>query len=74
MGQIGYNGVSPVFRGHGIGRCLLDKALDELRLAGMEHVEVVTGLDDGHAAARRLYEGAGFRPIRSMVYYSMPLE
>lgn len=71
LGEIGYNAVDPQFRGHGIGKKLLGAALHAIKEAGIEHVEVITGLDDGHAAARRLYEGAGFKPMRSMIRYTL---
>lgn len=73
FGEIGYNAVDPAFRGHGLGKLLLQHALEALRAAGVENVEVVTGEDDGHAAARRLYEGVGFQPFRSTIRYTLAL-
>ncbi|RJR45377.1 MAG: GNAT family N-acetyltransferase [Desulfobacteraceae bacterium] len=51
--------VDPLFQGKGIGRRLLDEALSFCASAGYRRVYLWTfrGLD----AARRLYEGAGFR-------------
>lgn len=73
LGEIGYNGVVPAFGGHNLGRRMLNVALDALRCAGMTHAEVVTGLDPGHAPARAVYEGVGFRPMQSSIRYTMPL-
>ena len=74
QGQIGYNGVAPEFRGHGLGTTLVQMALDKLREAGMPIAVVITGLDEGHAAARRVYERCGFEPFHQSVTYVMELK
>jgi len=74
QGQIGYNGVAPEFRGHGIGTTLVRMALDKLREAGMPIAVVITGLDEGHAPARRVYEKCGFEPFHQSVTYVMELK
>ena len=56
QGQIGYNGVAPEFRGRGIGTALVEMALDKLRATGVPIAIVITGLDQGHAPARHVYE------------------
>lgn len=73
IGEIGYNAVAPEFSGRGLGSRLLDAALAGLKLKGMERAEVVTGLDPGHAPARKMYEAAGFRPLQSLTRYTTPL-
>lgn len=73
QGQIGYNGVAPEFRGLGIGTVLVQMALDQLRAAGLPLAIVITGLDEGHAAARRVYEKCGFEPFHQSVTYVMEL-
>jgi GNAT superfamily N-acetyltransferase len=73
QGQIGYNGVAPEFRGRGIGTALVGMALDKLREAGLPLAIVITGLDEGHAAARRVYEKCGFQPFHQSVTYVMEL-
>ncbi len=73
FGEIGYNAVDPQFRGHGLAKKMLRHALDHLRAEGIENVEVITGEDEGHAAARRLYEGMGFSPLRVMKRYALSL-
>jgi GNAT superfamily N-acetyltransferase len=50
--------VAPERRGHGIGRALLDEALEAAREAGAVRMELGTSEDD--AAARALYESCGF--------------
>jgi GNAT superfamily N-acetyltransferase len=72
-GQIGYNGVDPTYRGLGLGTALVEQALDALRAAGVRLAIVVTGLDDGHAAARRVYEKCGFEPFHQFVTYVQEL-
>jgi ribosomal protein S18 acetylase RimI-like enzyme len=50
--------VRPPRRGQGIGRALLEAAMDEAREAGADHIDLGTSEDD--TAARGLYESAGF--------------
>ena len=50
--------VVPEKRGQGLGRALMDAAMDAARAAGAEHMSLVTGETD--VAARGLYESKGF--------------
>jgi ribosomal protein S18 acetylase RimI-like enzyme len=50
--------VAPARRGRGLGRSLLEAAMEAAREAGADHIDLNTGETD--AAARRLYESAGF--------------
>ena len=50
--------VAPDRRGEGLGRALLDAALEAARKRGATHMELGTSEDD--VAARALYESAGF--------------
>jgi ribosomal protein S18 acetylase RimI-like enzyme len=74
IGTIGYNGVHPDFRGRGIGTELVRLALEQIRSAGMRIATVTTGLNEGHAAARAVYEKLGFQPLVESIYYSMEIE
>ncbi|MFP3466376.1 GNAT family N-acetyltransferase [Leifsonia sp. SIMBA_070] len=47
-------------RGSGIGREMLARLLDEARALGFTRISLETGVQEGFAAARRLYERAGF--------------
>jgi ribosomal protein S18 acetylase RimI-like enzyme len=50
--------VVPDRRGHGLGRALLDAAMEHARERGAAHIDLGTSEDD--VAARALYESAGF--------------
>jgi ribosomal protein S18 acetylase RimI-like enzyme len=50
--------VVPGRRGEGLGRALLDAALDAAREAGAPHIELTTSEDDTEALS--LYESSGF--------------
>ena len=69
--------VAPGKRGEGIGRALLEAAMDAARERGAVHMDLTTSLDD--VAAIGLYESAGFTNNEgspdgpSMVYYEREL-
>jgi ribosomal protein S18 acetylase RimI-like enzyme len=50
--------VVPQRRGHGLGRALLEAAMDHARQRGAARIDLNTSMDD--VAARALYESAGF--------------
>ena len=50
--------VAPHLRGRGLGRALMNAAIELARAAGADYMELNTGEDD--AAARALYESLGF--------------
>lgn len=68
-GEICGNAVDPDCRGMGIGPKMYDFVLNKMKEEGMEYATVVTGLDDGHAPARRAYEKAGFEKNLPSVKY-----
>ncbi len=74
VGTIHYNGVAKDFRGKGIGTQQVQFAVGKFREAGMEVAAVGTGLNEGHAAARAVYEKAGFEPLIDYRMYSMKLD
>ena len=74
LAEIGYNAVDTRFLGGGLGKTLLRHVLTLLRREGHREVEVVTGMDSGHAPARALYEGAGFKPLVRSVRYTVNLD
>ena len=69
-GVIGENAVNPEIRGKGIGPKMYEFVLNKMREEGLLFASVHTGLDDGHAPARRAYEKAGFKAnLPSINYY-----
>ncbi|WP_404351526.1 GNAT family N-acetyltransferase [Phycicoccus jejuensis] len=52
--------VAPSLRGSGLGRRLLDHALEQARAAGATRVNLETGSGDVFAPARGLYRAHGF--------------
>ena len=69
-GTISNNAVSGEFRGRGIGPQQYEFVFGLLREQGAVGVRVTTGLDEGHAPARRAYEKAGFKAhTESITYY-----
>jgi ribosomal protein S18 acetylase RimI-like enzyme len=69
--------VAPALRGKGIGRALLDAAMDAARERGADHIELTTSVDD--TAAIGLYEKSGFTNREGgpdgppMIYYEREL-
>jgi ribosomal protein S18 acetylase RimI-like enzyme len=69
--------VVPERRGHGLGRALLDAAMECARERGAARIDLGTSEDD--AAARALYESAGFTNFEGgpegprMLYYERDL-
>ena len=71
-GEIGNNAVSSRFRGRGIAQRMYSFIEEKMREEGVKYVTVVTGLDEGHAPARRAYEKAGFdKGLESVRYFKM---
>jgi ribosomal protein S18 acetylase RimI-like enzyme len=69
IGEIGNNAVHPECGFKGIGQQMYRFAFDRFRAEGMEYAMVQTGLDEGHAPARRAYERAGFDISHSKITY-----
>lgn len=70
VGEIGNNAVDPGWQGRGVGTALHRHALEVFRARGMEVARVATGLDEGHAPARRAYAKVGFAVgLPSITYY-----
>ncbi len=65
-GTSGFSGAGHCADAHG--------TRDRGRSEGMRSIKVFTGLDVNHEAARRLYEGLGFRDVWQTVTYGMALD
>ena len=73
VGTIHYNAVAVEHRGEGIGTAQVEHVLSLMRESGMDYATVGTGLNEGHAAARRMYEKAGFEPVIEYRMYARRL-
>ena len=69
LGTIGNNAIDPSVQGQGVGSAMHGFALDLFKEKGLRFASVMTGLDEGHAPARRAYEKAGFDIRREDVTY-----
>jgi GNAT superfamily N-acetyltransferase len=67
-GEIFMLAVDPELEGQGIGGGLFELALDQILRAGFSLATVSTGGDPGHAAARQVYERAGFVGLPQVWY------
>lgn len=61
--------VDPDRQNRGLGLALVNFAVDRITESGAQLAEIGTGGDPGHAAARRIYEKAGFTPMPQVRYY-----
>jgi ribosomal protein S18 acetylase RimI-like enzyme len=68
IGTVGNNAVDPKFRGHGIGKKQIERMMQIFREKGMKFADVTVGLNEGHAAARAVYEKAGFETVTDSRY------
>jgi GNAT superfamily N-acetyltransferase len=62
--------VDPECQSRGIGLTLVSLAVEEISKLGIPLAEIGTGGDPGHAAARRVYEKAGFTALPRWVQAS----
>lgn len=74
VGTIHYNAVDERFQGQGIGTMQVERVLAIFRETGMRIACVGTGLNEGHAPARRMYEKAGFEPVIDYRMYARRLD
>lgn len=68
-GEITIIAVDPRARRRGVGRELLDHAVDALRARRVPVIMLATGGDEGHHPARALYEAAGFTRLATAQYW-----
>lgn len=69
-GVLSRNAVDPAYRGRGIAKLLYGKLLGGMIAEGCRYARVHTGLDDGHAGARKAYGKVGFQlNLPATVYY-----
>jgi len=68
-GEIDMVAVDPECQCRGIGLRLVSLAVEEISKLGIPLAEIGAGGDPGHAAARRVYEKAGFTALPLVRYY-----
>lgn len=69
-GVVGHNAVMPEYKGRGIAGKLYEQVFEQFRTHGCTLATVLTGLDDGHAPARKAYQKMGFEVgLPSIRYY-----
>ena len=71
VGIINNNAVDKTSGYKGVGQALYAELFRIFKEAGMTIAQVTTGLDEGHAPARRAYQRAGFgeAKLESVTYY-----
>ena len=72
-GLVEHVGVVPEYRGHGVARALLSRALMALRERGMREASLLVDARNRYGAIH-LYEWAGFAAVDSVFTYARPLE
>jgi len=73
LGTISNNAIEPSCQGIGLGAAMYTFVLNLFRTQGLRFASVSTGLDEGHAPARRAYEKAGFDIRQENVTYYQTL-
>jgi ribosomal protein S18 acetylase RimI-like enzyme len=68
-GEVVLLAVHPEFQKRGIATQLNQAALDAMKAAGMKMAVAETGGEEGHAAARRAYEKAGYTGLPLVRYF-----
>lgn len=69
IGLLLNNAADPDSGEKGVGQEMYAAVFERMRAEGMKIITVNTGLDEGHAPARRAYERAGFTaPLESVTY------
>ena len=71
IGQIPNLAVAAGARGHGLGRRLIEHALDYFRGLGLTHARIETL--DQNPIGQHLYPALGFREVARQIHYAMPL-
>lgn len=65
--EVAYMGVTPSFRGRGVGALLMRRGLENARQCGAQ--QLTLAVDARNSPARKLYEKLGFRAIASREAY-----
>lgn len=74
VGTVGNNAVDPQYRGRGLGKRQLTRVLEIFQEERMEFAEVTVALNEGHTAAKAMYEKSGFETVVDSRYMFMQLK
>lgn len=72
IGHIPNLSVEPAFRGHGVGRKLIELAMDRFRRAGLSHAKIETLQQN--EIGNHLYTDCGFIEVARQVHFVAELE
>lgn len=72
IGHIPNISLVPECRGHGVGRKLIELAMDRFRTAGMSHAKIETLEQNGRG--NHLYTDCGFQEVARQVHFVAPLK
>jgi len=72
IGWIPHMSVMPQYQGQGIGKRLLEKALEYIKAEGMELAKIETL--EQNEVGKKFYPKIGFREVARQIYYAMPLK
>jgi ribosomal protein S18 acetylase RimI-like enzyme len=67
IGHIPNIAIRPAHRGHGLGRQLIEHALDHFRRAGLSHVKIETLVQND--VGNHLYRSLGFREVARQIHF-----
>lgn len=73
VGEITDLSVRKAYRGQGLARALIARAVLALQARKLEHIRIFTDADDA-LGARSLYESVGFRVLTEYIRYQKPVE
>lgn len=67
IGHIPNIAIAAEFRGHGLGRTLIEHALDHFREAGLSHAKIETLVQN--EVGNHLYRSLGFREVARQIHF-----
>jgi GNAT superfamily N-acetyltransferase len=71
MGVVDMLAVDPEYQRRGIATQLMERSVEHMRTHGMDIAAVGTGGDEGHGAARLLYESLGYTALPGVRYLKL---
>ena len=72
IGHIPNLAIAAAYRGHGLGRQLIEHALAHFRRCGLSHAKIETLVQN--EVGNHLYRSLGFREVARQIHFVAPLE